>query len=73
MRWILLWTIVTVAGGVSSGSEPFEGLDACYAGQKAMGSISGDASDEMGRRSSIESVCINSATGERKTIIAPRK
>ncbi|UYW33621.1 hypothetical protein [Methylorubrum extorquens] len=63
---------MTAQGGITSGSTPFDSLEACSAGQKAMGSVSGDAAAGFSVRSSIESLCVNSATGERKTVIAPR-
>lgn len=73
MKWILIWTIVTAQGGVSSGSEAFDNLEACSAAQKAMGSVSRDASAGHSVRSTTESLCVNSTTGERKTVIAPRR
>ncbi|WP_375275872.1 hypothetical protein [Methylorubrum thiocyanatum] len=73
MKWILIWTIVTAQGGVSSGSTEFDNLDACSAGQRALGSVTVDASRGFSAASSLESLCINSTTGERKTVIAPRR
>ncbi|UYW34482.1 hypothetical protein [Methylorubrum extorquens] len=68
----MLWTAVTAQGGITSGSTSFDSLEACSAGQKAMGSVTVDAARGFSAAANLESLCVNSATGERKSVIAPR-
>ncbi|CAO4178835.1 hypothetical protein IHEIED_03327 [Methylorubrum populi] len=70
MKWILIWTIATAQGGVTTGSAEMASLDACYAAQKNMAGLYQDATMRMGVRAAIESGCFNPATGEKKSFLS---
>lgn len=72
MKWILFWTIFTAQGGVTSGSETIDNLEACFAAQKAFAGVAIDARAAQGGRSSVETVCFNPATGEKKSFLSPK-
>ncbi|QRE77342.1 hypothetical protein [Methylobacterium aquaticum] len=71
MKWMLLWVAISPAGGLTSGSAPFETDKACFAAQQAMGGLWFEA-ERGGRANPRESTCVNTETGEKRSAIKSR-